>query len=117
MNFPAKVLAVPAELENLKKLGFSAEEITRIVAPRRTLDRCRSGQSPLTLAESDRLRRLERIMAHAERVFGSQEKARRWLRKPCRALESAPPIELLASETGAHFVEQELHAIDFGMFA
>lgn len=117
MSFPAELLATAADVERLKSIGFSMGEITRIVAPRRTLERRRSQAGRLTLAESDRVRRLERVMTHAERVFGSAEKAQRWLRKPSRALDGAVPLDLLESETGAHLVEQELHAIDFGMFA
>lgn len=103
-------------VKRLVELGFSSEEIYRVVAPRRTLDRRNKYDEPLTLAESDRVQRLERISAMANRVFGSEEKAHRWLRKPCRALDGAIPVEILASETGAHMVEEELHAIDFGMF-
>ncbi len=108
-----------AETNHLRRLsdeGFSKEEIHKLVAPRRTLERRIEKNQPLSDVESDRVMRLERINEHAVRVFGSKEKAHRWLRKPCRALDGAVPIDLLASETGAHIVEEELHAIDHGMF-
>ena len=107
----------PQRAVDLAKLGFSAEEIYRIVAPRRTLDRRRKNDELLTLAESDRVHRLERVTQHAYRVFGSKEKANRWLRKPNRAMEKAVPIELLDSETGAYQVEELLHAIAHGMYS
>ncbi|MFZ2099423.1 MAG: antitoxin Xre/MbcA/ParS toxin-binding domain-containing protein [Oricola sp.] len=107
----------PQRAADLSKLGFSADEIYRIVAPRRTLDRRKKNNEPLTLAESDRVQRLERIIAHAYRVFGDEQKANRWLRKPNRAMEKAIPVELLESETGAHKVEELLYAIDYGMFS
>ncbi len=105
-----------AGLKHLGEEGFSQAEIYRLVAPRRTLERRFEKKQPLSAVEADRVARLERIVAHAVRVFGSAEKAHRWLRKPCRALDGAVPIDLLATETGAHLVEDELHAIDYGMF-
>lgn len=107
----------PQRAVDLVKLGFSTEEIYRIVVPRRTLDRRRKNNEMLTLAESDRVQRLERVTQHAYRVFGSEEKANRWLRKPNRAMEKAVPIELLDSETGAYKVEELLHAIAHGMYS
>lgn len=108
--------AEPNHLRSLSDEGFSKDEIHKLVAPRRTLERRIQKNQPLSDIEADRVLRLQRIYAQAVRVFGSKEKAHRWLRKPCRALGGAVPIDLLASETGAHFVEEELHAIDHGMF-
>ena len=105
------------KIDGLSKLGFSNDEVYKIVAPRRTLARRKQNNETLTLAESDRVLRLERISAMADRVFADHEKAQRWLRKESRALDGARPIDLLQSETGAHIVEQELHRIDHGMFA
>ena len=70
----------------------------------------------MTVAESDRVIRLNRISEMADRVFGDPEKAQRWLRKKSRVLNELP-IVLLESETGAYLVEQELHRIDYGMLA
>lgn len=105
------------KIDSLSKLGFSNDEVYKIVAPRRTLARRKQNNETLTLAESDRVLRLERISTMADRVFADHEKAQRWLRKESRALDGARPIDLLQSETGAHIVEQELHRIDYGMFA
>lgn len=104
------------KLEELRDLGFSNDELHRLVAPRRTLARRRMRNEPLSAGESDRALRLERIAQQAERVFGTPEKAQRWLRKESRALDGARPIDLMRSETGAHIVEEELHRIDHGMF-
>jgi len=107
----------PMSVEKLKERGFTNDEVYKIVAPRRTLARRKELGQDLTAAESDRVLRLGRIADMAERVFGSHEKAQRWLRKESRGLEGSRPIELLESETGAHLVEQELHRIDYGMLA
>lgn len=113
---PGKVSASPDSIDNLKALGFTNDEIYRIVAPRRTLARRKELNQRLTTSESDRVLRLERISAMADRVFANHEKAQRWLRKRSRVLNEAP-IELLQSETGATLVEEELHRIDYGMFS
>jgi putative toxin-antitoxin system antitoxin component (TIGR02293 family) len=113
---PGKFQLPPDSIDNLKALGFTSDEIYRIVAPRRTLARRKELNQRLTTSESDRVLRLERISAMADRVFANHEKAQRWLRKRSRVLNEAP-IELLQSETGATLVEEELHRIDYGMFS
>lgn len=104
-------------VERLRGLGFSDDELYMLVAPRRTLDRRRASGEMLSPVESDRVQRLERIWAHGVRVFANPDKFARWLRKECRALDDVRPIDLLASETGANIVQEELHRIDFGIFA
>ena len=103
-------------VERIRAHGFTMEEIYRLIAPRRTLARRMQTNEPLTIQENDSLLRVERISLAAERVFGDPEKARRWLRKPCRALEGVVPIELLPSESGALLVEQELARIEHGIY-
>jgi putative toxin-antitoxin system antitoxin component (TIGR02293 family) len=103
-------------IEALKLRGFASEEIYSIVAPRRTLARRKEQNENLSVTESDRVIRLNRISDMADRVFGNREKAQRWLRKKSRVLREAP-IVLLQSETGARLVEEELNSIDYGMFA
>ncbi len=106
-----------ARLDHLRRLGVSDSEIHRIVAPRRTLSRRRQNGDMLSAAESDGVRRIERVWELGTRVFASEEKFARWMRLEHRALGDARPIELLATEHGAHRVEEELHRVDFGLFA
>ena len=103
-------------LDHLRQVGFSRDEIHRIVGARGTLAR-REGGKTLSAVEADRVERLERISELADRVFGDHEKAARWLRKEVRSLNGARPMDLLRSETGAHHVEQALLRIDHGIFA
>jgi len=105
------------KIASLRKRGFTSDELHRIVAPRRTLARRKEQEQFLSAAESDRALRLERISEHADRVFGSHEKAMRWLRSEIIALDGARPIDLLETETGAHLIFEELVRIDYGMFA
>jgi putative toxin-antitoxin system antitoxin component (TIGR02293 family) len=105
----------PKELVRWSK-RFSAAEIEELVIPKRTLARRTAKGEALTQEETDKALRLARIAAEADRVFGSPEKASRWLRKPNPALSGQTPLELLKSETGSRAVDELLGQIDHGMF-
>lgn len=109
--------ARPEALAGLSRHGYSDEEIWRLVVPRRTLARRQSANEALTIEETDKALRLERVASLAERVFGDPAKAHRWMRKPKRGLNGATPVDFLASEAGARKIEEWLHRIDHGMFA
>jgi putative toxin-antitoxin system antitoxin component (TIGR02293 family) len=102
-------------VEALKERGFTSEELYSIVAPRRTLARRKERGEDLSVAESDRVLRIQHISDMADRIFGEHEKAHRWLRKRSRVLKEVPVV-LLQSETGARLVEEELHRIDYGIY-
>lgn len=116
-NAQASESASTGIIDELADHGFSEAELFDLVVPRRTLARRRQTGERLSPEESDRAVRLARLTAMAERVFGDDEKAHRWLRKPSRSLAGAVPLALMKTETGAHLVEQTLHRIDYGMLA
>lgn len=92
-------------------------ELDALVIPRRTLaHRKRLGRS-LTTRQSDRLARVVRVVARAEEAIGDFAKAKRWLRKPNRALQGKRPLDLLASDVGIRIVEQLLGRIEHGLGA
>ena len=109
--------AKPEALASLTRHGYSEEEIWRLVVPRRTLARRQAANEPLTIEETDKALRLERIAVHAERIFGEPAKAHRWMRKPKRSLNGATPVDFLVSEAGARKIEEWLYRIDYGMVA
>lgn len=74
-------------------------------------------QGKLTPEQSDRLLRVARIIRQAEGTFGSQDKARRWLRRPTAALDGQAPLDLLDTEIGARSVEDLLGRIAHGIAA
>ncbi len=82
--------------------------------PQRTLARRRQARK-LAADESDRLYRLARVAAHAFAVFGSEEDAAVWLRRPNRALNGERPIHLLDTDVGARQVEDVLGRIEHGV--
>jgi putative toxin-antitoxin system antitoxin component (TIGR02293 family) len=109
--------AEPEALASLAAGGYSEAEIFELVVPKRTLARRQAKREPLTVEETDKALRLARIADLANRVFGDEAKAHRWLRKPKRTLNGRAPLAYLASESGARTVEQMLHRIDHGMAA
>jgi putative toxin-antitoxin system antitoxin component (TIGR02293 family) len=120
---PASFAASPAArveagaLEELARHGYSEDEIFALVVPKRTLARRKAASESLTIEETDKMLRLERIAVQAERVFGDAEKAQRWIRKPKRALSGETPLAYLASEAGARVVEEMLFRIEHGIHA
>src|SRR6185312_10201546 len=111
------VRATTGALAGLTQHGYSDEEIWSLVVPKRTLARRIATDEPLTVEETDKALRLERIAAHADRVFGDPAKGHRWLRKAKRALGGETPLAFLASEAGARTVEEMLYRIEYGIFA
>lgn len=111
------VRARPDIVIELEGHGYSEEELSDLVVPRRTLARRRSGNELLTVEETDKALRLKRIATLAERVFGDRLKANRWLRKPKPSLNGETPLAFLASENGARLVEDMLGRIEHGIFA
>lgn len=88
----ARPVLMPDELDTLSEHGFSNEEIYKIVAPRRTIARRREKNEHLSMVESDRVLRLQRVVKEAEqvletlkrRIAGFGSRAARW-RRLCRS--------------------------------
>jgi putative toxin-antitoxin system antitoxin component (TIGR02293 family) len=109
--------ARPNIVNELADHGYSEEELSELVVPKRTLARRRSDDELLTIEETDKALRLKRIAMLAEQVFTDRTKAHRWLRKPKRQLQGEAPLAYLASENGARIVEEMLRRIEHGVFA
>jgi putative toxin-antitoxin system antitoxin component (TIGR02293 family) len=107
----------PDIVNDLVGHGYSENELSDLVVPRRTLARRRSANELLTVEETDKALRLKRIATLAEHVFGDPAKAHRWLRKPKRSLAGDTPLAYLASENGARIVEEMLGRIEHGIYA
>jgi hypothetical protein len=56
-----------------------------------------------------------RVIVHAIRTFGSEEKAHSWLTSKCGALGNEQPYELLKSGKSMD-VDEELDRIDYGVY-
>lgn len=96
---------------------LSWEDVQELVIPRRTFSHRKERSGRLSPEESDRLVLVLRTLAQAEEVFGAEEKARRWLRKPNRALGGSIPFRLLKTSNGARLVDEILGRIAHGVFS
>ncbi|WP_419805411.1 antitoxin Xre-like helix-turn-helix domain-containing protein [Terriglobus sp.] len=103
-------------LEKLKQAGFTSSEISDVIIPARTLKHRRAKQQRLSPEESERLLRVVRVLAFADRVFGEHEKAMRWLRRPSSRLEDTSPLSNLRTEAGTRFVEGMLWSISENLY-
>jgi putative toxin-antitoxin system antitoxin component (TIGR02293 family) len=75
----------------------------------------RKDQMRLSPDESDRLYRLARVIAHANRVFEDPEESADWIRSPNVALGKQPPLTLLDTDIGVQQVDQVLGRIEHGI--
>lgn len=105
-------------LESVReRLGLSVPETASVLhMPPRTLARRRQTRK-LDADESDRLYRIARVAAQAFAVFGMEDKAAAWLRRPNRALNGELPIRLLDTDVGARQVEDVLGRIEHGIIS
>ena len=104
-------------LAALTEEALSPDEADRLIIPRRTLSHRKAMKQPLTQAESERAVRVASIIALAEDTFADPDKAHAWLRRPTTVFGGKRPIDLLATEIGAHLVEQLLYRIAHGIAA
>jgi putative toxin-antitoxin system antitoxin component (TIGR02293 family) len=105
-------------LEDLvAKLGLSREEVARSIGiPPRTLIR-RKHARRLNAAESDRVHRLEQILASTIDLLGDRDSAIHWLTTPHPALGMTVPLSLLDTDVGAAQVREILGRIRYGMYS
>jgi len=108
---------VPAEayvtLRDIFKV--SDRQFSRIVRiqPRTLKRRLASGR--LQPDESERVTRLGRLLHRAIEVFGQEETALRWFKKPLVALQNETPLDRADTEPGAREVEDLLGRIEHGI--
>jgi len=99
----------------LKEVDVSSAGLALLLATSpRTLVR-RKVEKKLSVAESDRVTRIARILVRASEVFEDGDKARNWLRKPNRALGGRTPLQNLGTDIGTKAVEQILGRLEFGV--
>jgi len=103
--------AVMAELD-----APPADVLPTLRIARRTMER-RKATGRLLPRESERVYRLAKILAFAESVLGTKEKARHWLSASNRALGNVSPLSLLETEAGVDEVTNILGRIEHGVFS
>lgn len=101
-----------------ERLGVPEAQVVRIAGmAARTWHTRKAGKGALNAREADGVLRIARIAAEAVRVFGAEEKARRWLVAPQALLGGHAPLDLLDSDAGVQAVEEALGRIHWGDYA
>jgi putative toxin-antitoxin system antitoxin component (TIGR02293 family) len=100
-----------------KYAKVSQDRLSFVINSRTLQRRIANADARLDVAESDRLFRVARIYALAEKVLGSAENARTWMNTPNRSLDNARPFDLLSTEAEAREVEDALGRIADGIFS
>ena len=95
---------------------LSLVELDRLAVPRKTLAHRRI-LGCLTLEQSDRVRRLMRMILEAEYTFGDNAKAHAWLRRPNKLLGDETPLDRLDTDAGTKQIETLLERIAHGIAA
>jgi len=107
----------PHSVKRLSEISGGVIDVSWIIAPRTLSHRLNNGQN-LTADETGKLIRFGKVLIHACRVFGSKDKALRWLGRVHPALsKERSPLSLCQTEEGALLITEELDAIDHGFFA
>jgi putative toxin-antitoxin system antitoxin component (TIGR02293 family) len=110
-GLPTKIVS------RLVQRGLTKDEVFHVIVNPRTLKHRKSRNEPLSREETERAIRTVLILARAQAVMGSQEKALEWLRAPRKRFEGRTAMDMLPTEAGGRMVEQMLIQIDEGMFA
>jgi putative toxin-antitoxin system antitoxin component (TIGR02293 family) len=98
-------------------LGVTEERLGGLLGmSRATLHRRKKG-GILDRAESDRLVRYARLVAHACAALGGLEGARSWLAAPAFAFHGETPLDFADTEIGAREVDALLGRLEHGVFS
>ena len=87
------------------------------LVPRSTFVRRQKESCPLDIEESQKVERIARVFAFALEVWGDEDKAREFMKKPHPMLDRRTPFEASLNELGARMVEQLLGRLMFGSAA
>ena len=109
-----RIATIQAVIEELN--ARPAEVLAALRIARRTMER-RKTTGRLLPQESERVYRLAKVLAFAESVLGTKEKARHWLNAPNRALGTVSPLSLMDTAAGADEVMNVLGRIDYGVYS
>lgn len=82
----------------------------------KTLERKKSTDR-LDMRTSSHIIEIAKVVEHALDVFGDEEKVKKWLSLPNRALNNIKPIDLFHIPTGLSLVNDILGRIEHGIFS
>ncbi len=70
----------------------------------------------LDVQQSGRAWKFAEILTKATRVFGSQDEAERWLKRPAIGLDQKRPVDLLTTPAGVKLVEDHLERLEYDVY-
>ena len=99
----------------MEQYGISRDVLCDILHLSRRNFLRRKEQKRLAPDESDRLYRLARVLAHANRVFEDPDQSADWIHAPNASLGKQQPLTLLDTDIGVQQVDQVLGRIEHGI--
>jgi putative toxin-antitoxin system antitoxin component (TIGR02293 family) len=110
------VRGVPASrVQDLIDRGVLGEKTVYRVIPERTFKRRLANREALKVPEGDAIARFLRVTDAANKAFGGENFARKWLNLSNPALNGRIPIELAETDAGAREVEDVLGRFAHGV--
>lgn len=111
------VRGVPAKrVQELIDRGVLGEKVVYRVIPERTFKRRLANREALRVPEGDAIARFLRVTDAANKAFGEEDFARKWLNLPNPSLAGRVPIELAETDAGAREVEDVLGRFAHGVY-
>lgn len=107
-----------ALLRAMESAGISVAEVLPVFGiSTRTFMRLKTEPDKLLDAEqSGRVWQFAQLLAKAEELFGSRERAVNWILRPAMSLENRRPIELLTTPVGAKLVDDVIERMRYGVY-
>ena len=99
----------------MERYGISRDVACEILHLSRRNFLRRKEQKRLSPDESDRLYRVGRVLAHANRVFEDPGESADWIHSPNAALGKQQPLTLLDTDIGVQQVDEVLGRIEHGI--
>jgi putative toxin-antitoxin system antitoxin component (TIGR02293 family) len=104
--------ALAQTIRHLAGEGLDATDLKHSIVPKSTLQRRRRR---LNLEESQRLERLARMTALAEKVWEDRALAHEFLASPQPQLKGKRPVDLSKSDLGTRQVEELLFKLEYSL--
>jgi putative toxin-antitoxin system antitoxin component (TIGR02293 family) len=112
-GLPASTVDVMARRLGMSRTLFLGE----IDMKQSTIERRLAENKPLTTTETDRLYRVEKVLARATEVLEDEAAATAWIQHRIRSLGGVTPLSLLDTDAGVDLVMDTLGRIEHGIAA
>jgi putative toxin-antitoxin system antitoxin component (TIGR02293 family) len=102
----------------IEQIGLPLKQLSHLLGiSELKLHRTIEARKPLENIASERLLNLGKVFAHGADTFGKVENFKIWIARDIPALGGQKPIDLMHTEAGIRFVDNELGKIEHGLLA